>query len=56
MWMASKQGFKNSQKVLNKTPKELYKHIEKSQRENFKQGRVWYNKKIENLYTELMKE
>jgi len=54
MWMASKKGFKLKSKSKNKKPHELLNEIKKLQRVNIKEGRFWYNKKIEKYYEKLI--
>jgi len=56
MWMASEKGFDIVRGFMKKTPKEFYKQIQEFQKTNEKQGRKWFNKKIEQLYDRLMKQ
>jgi hypothetical protein len=56
MWIASEQGFEKIRKLTKKTPSEFYKKIKQFQKDNEKCGREWFNKKIEDLYLQLMNE
>jgi len=54
MWMASEKGFDIVRRFMKKTPKEFYKQIKDFEKTNKKQGRKWFNKKIQELYNNLM--
>lgn len=56
MWMASKKGFDIVRAFLDKSPEEFCRQIEIFQEKNEKEGRVWFNKKIEDYYHKLLKE
>ncbi len=56
MWSASKKGFGIVRKFMKMDPEEFYEDIIKSQKENEKEGRKWFNKEIENFYKQLMRE
>lgn len=56
LWMASEKGFNIVRKFLNQTPREFFKQIRLFCRKNEKEGRDWFDKKIEKYYHRLMKE
>jgi hypothetical protein len=56
MWMASRKGFDIVRMFMKQNPKEFYEQIKEFQRKNQKEGRKWFNYKIENFYNELMQE
>ncbi len=56
MWVASEKGFPFYQKIRGMSPKETYAQIERDQAKNVEDGREWFNKEIEEFYTQLMKK
>jgi len=56
MWVVSQIGFKVYASFLKANPEETIRNIEESEKTNIKDGRKWFNKKIENYYKELMEE
>lgn len=56
MWVVSPKGFPFYQKIVGGSPEETIKRIEEDQRKNIEEGRVWYNKKIEDYYLKLLND
>lgn len=56
MWMASEKGFKIVRKMMKQEPKKFYNQIKEFEKQNKKEGREWFNKKIRLFYNQLMQE
>ncbi|MBT4646733.1 hypothetical protein HN827_06545 [archaeon] len=56
MWMASIEGFEIVRKIARMKKNEFVFEIERYEKINQKEGRVWYNKEIQKFYNKLMIE
>ncbi len=56
LWVLTKEGFIFYQEILGKSSIDTYHQIEKDVEVEHKEGRKWFNQKIEEFYKQLMKE